>query len=319
MNKNAFYNTIKKYETTTDLNGEHINIHYLAVYENEEMLIHSFNDYKGTCDIRSISKTVISMITGIVKEKSKLGEFKYFDEETFIYPIIKDIINIRNKKTEDAFKTVQVKHLLTHTIGYSKVLLMRDDIKDMDQDLYLDYIVNTEIDYAPGEYYLYSNAGFYLLGIVLETVIGEDLLSFIEKNFFSLMDFEDYHWERYGNYIAAATRLWLRPEDLIKIGVLLLDDGVFNDVHIVPSEWIRYMKTETVLTPDVDTPQSTFRRYAYAKGMWLAKDKEINFGHGTDGQMVVVLPEKNIVVAVMSYQHDLTQLESILNDLIETI
>ncbi len=65
-------------------------------------------------------------------------------------------------------RKVQIKHLLTHTIGYEDVLLMRQDIEEMEGNDYINYLVNYPIVHEPGEYYLYSNAGSYLLSVVLQ-------------------------------------------------------------------------------------------------------------------------------------------------------
>ena len=82
---------------------------------------------------------------------------------------------------------------------------MRDDITHLDPFEYLNYVVNTPIIYEPGEYYLYSNAGFYLLGVVLQAFLQEDLLTFIKREVFDPLGVKDFKWEKYGNYIAGAT------------------------------------------------------------------------------------------------------------------
>ena len=40
---------------------------------------------------------------------------------------------------------------------------MRQDIEGMEGKDFINYLVNYPIVYEPGQYYLYSNAGFYLL------------------------------------------------------------------------------------------------------------------------------------------------------------
>jgi len=64
---------------------------------------------------------------------------------------------------------------MTHTMGYDKILLMRDDMKNMNSYDYVDFIINYPITYKAGEHYLYSNAGFYLLSAVLQEFLQEDL------------------------------------------------------------------------------------------------------------------------------------------------
>src|SRR5699024_10636111 len=125
----------------------------------------------------------------------KEGKLPKIDENTFIYPIIEDVIQIKNKQNKPLLKKVQIKHLLTHTIGYEAVLLMRDDIVDMDPYQYVDYLINYPIVYQPGQYYLYSNAGFYLLGVVLQEFLQEDLLTFIKREVFEPLGITKFTWE----------------------------------------------------------------------------------------------------------------------------
>lgn len=311
MDSKTFDNIVLMFEHNNINKEDNINIHNLSIYNKNKLYTHNFNSDHLVCDVRSISKTVMTILTGIVADK-----YQNFDENTYIYPIIKDVINIKNEETLKSFKLIQIKHLLSHTIGYNEVLLMRDDIKHIDPFLYLDLIVNTPIVHRPGDHYLYSNAGFYLLSVVLEKYIKEPLLNFAQVNLFDILQIHNVKWDYYGKYIAGATRLWLSIEDLNKFGILLLNDGAYNDTYIVSSSWIKYMQSITTLTPEVDSENRKFRRYAYGKGLWIAEDRDIVFGHGTGGQIVAVIKDKDSVISITSEQKDLYNLEEIVNNII---
>lgn len=83
---------------------------------------------------------------------------------------------------------------------------------------------------------------------------------------------QDFKWKRYGKYIAGATRLWLLPEDLLKFGELLLQHGKVNGRKLISEDLLQKMRTINTFTNAVDTPNATFRRYAYGYGIWIAKD-----------------------------------------------
>lgn len=254
-------------------------------------------------DIRSISKTVLTLTAGILKEIHP----HEFNENTYIYPIIKDVINVTNETNLEYLKKIKVKHLLTHTIGYEEVLLMRNDILQHDPFDLLDFVVNYPIIQKPGTYYLYSNAGFYLLSVVMEEFIGKNLIQFIDEHLFNPLNIKDYKWEKYGKYLAGATRLWLKPNDLLKIGQLMLE----NDGSMVPVTWINYMKTLSTLTPNVDTLNRTFRRYGYGHGLWISKDEGLYFAHGTDGQILLMVPKKKAIILTLSTEKNMHEIENI--------
>jgi CubicO group peptidase (beta-lactamase class C family) len=315
MEKENFENVVNKLEKARDGQNEPLNMHYLLIQEKEQTFLHAFGDKKGPSDIRSISKTVLTLFLGVVIRLSEQGKYPEINEETYIYPIIKNVINLENKENLEKLKKVQIKHLLTHTTGYEKVLLMRQDIVEMDPYDYLDYVVNAPLVHEPGEYYLYSNAGFYLLGVALQEFLQKDLIEVIKKEFFHPLGISEFTWENYGNYIAGATRLWLLPEDLVKFGELLLNKGTYQGQQLITEAWLQKMLIPRIYTPEVDTPTATFRRYAYGYGTWLAKEP-IYFGHGTDGQILAVIPEKKAVILTLAEQPDIAPIEEVVDEII---
>jgi len=313
MNQVKFDHMVNQFKTTKDESGNILNMHYLLVKQNKNTYLYSFNNRQKPSDIRSISKTVLTVVAGIVMDLSAQGKYPPFDENTDVFPILEDAINLRNLENKIHLKKVKVKHLLSHTIGYDQVLLMRGDIADLDPLTYLNYLVNEPIKYEPGEYYLYSNAGFYLLSAVLQNFLKEDLLDFIGRHLFDPLDIKDYHWDKYGDYLAGATRLHMYPEDLLKVGELLVNKGMYHDKRIVSSQWIEKMLVPTTYTSSTHTSNAIFRKYAYASGIWLAKEP-IFFGHGTDGQTLVMVPEKDTIIVTLAHQNDITEIEKIIND-----
>lgn len=290
-----------------EFSEKELEMDYFLVYQKGKTYRHRFKEQEEPSDIRSISKTVLTLIAGVVSQK-----YPTFNEETYIYPILQDKIEIRDEENKEKFKKLQIKHLITHTMGYDKVLLMRGDIAGMDPYSYVDYVVNEPLVHEPGEYYLYSNAGFYLLSVVLEEFLQEDLTTFSACEFFSPLGIEEFTWEKYGNYLAGATRLWLYPEDLSKIGQLFLTHGKVGDTQLLEKSWLEKMSEAEIKTPHIDTPERIFRRYAYGMGMWTAKD-HVFFGHGTDGQIMVVVPEAEMMIVTLARQDKLAPIEDIVD------
>lgn len=56
------------------------------------MFSHNFNNFQGMADIRSLSKTVLTLVAGILMDIDK-----NFNLETKVYPIIKGALNLENK------------------------------------------------------------------------------------------------------------------------------------------------------------------------------------------------------------------------------
>lgn len=305
MDTQQFDGLVDLFEKATDGEGNKLNMHYLLVKQADREFFHAFGGRTEPSDIRSLSKTVMALVLGTIVESRD-----DFTEETPVWPILEPLCTLTNEENREKLERVKIKHLMNHTIGYDKVLMMRGDIGHLDPSEYIDYIVNAPIVHEPGKHYLYSNAGFYLLSVVLQELLGEDLEDYVQRVLFNPLEITDYSWERYGKYLAGATRLWLHPHDLLKIGDVLLYEGA----GIVSPKWIERMKQFTEFTPEQDTPTNPlFRRWAYGSSLWLGKKNEIFFGHGTDGQSLVIVPDREAVVITTAHQVDVVRLEELVD------
>lgn len=88
-----------------------------------------------------------------------------------------------------------------------------------------------------------------------------------------------------------------------------------NGKQYTAEGWIQKMLTMNHYTESVDTQQATFRRYAYGYGIWLAKDP-LYFGHGTDGQTLVIIPGKEVIIITLADQPDMKPIERLIDGVV---
>ena len=311
MDQQQFDGLVKLFEEAKDGSGNPLQMEYLLIKQGSTEYFHTFRGHTGPSDIRSISKTVLALVLGtVIESRDDLAE------DTPVWPVLENLCVVNDPWNFEKWQHIKIKHLMNHTIGFDRILMMRGDIQDMDPADYINYIVNEPIVHEAGSYYLYSNAGFYLMSIYLQEFLGEDLEDYIRRTLFNPLGITDYRWERYGKYLAGATRLWLLPQDMLKIGELLLEGGK----GIVSPQWIERMKQFTAFTPGVDTPTNPyFRRHAYGSSLWLSNRGNIFFGHGTDGQTLAIIPERNAVVITTATQKDVKRLEELVDKAVELL
>lgn len=241
-------------------------------------------------DVRSISKTVLSLACGILINESR-GEFNL---DTYIYPIIKNKMNLENKKNLAYLKEIKVKHLLTHTTGYRDLLLYSKDIRESDYYDLFDYVINYPLYHRPGTHFLYSNAGYYLLAITMEEYLKYDLFDFVEEKLLKPLGIENRSWGKFENYIAGATKINLNAYDMLKIGKLIINNGYYDDLQIVDSNYIDLMQK-----PYNESMYEVKRKYIsedyYGYGIWIS-ERGVVFASGTGGQLIVILKDKNMII-----------------------
>lgn len=315
MDQTTFDEIVQQFKETVDNEKHPLKMNNLMIKQKDQEFLYSFKGEKRMSDVRSLSKTILTVFLGVLIRLSEEGNYPEIHEETYIYPIIKEAVNLENAENLEKLEKVQIKHLLTHTIGYDDVLLMRQDIEGMEDKDFVNFLVNYPIVHEPGEYYLYSNAGFYLLSAVLQEFLQEDLLTVMERELFHPLGIETIKWEKYGPYLAGATRLWLYPEDLMKFGELLLNDGRLEGKDLLTKDWLEKMLTLRVRTEEEDMPNRLLRRHGYGYGTWLTK-YSIFFGRGTDGQFLIVIPDKEVIILTLAEQSDMVPIENILDSVI---
>ena len=90
--------------------------------------------------------------------------------------------------------------------------------------------------------------------------------------------------------------LCMSAEDMVKIGLLCLNKGRFNDKSIVSSDWIEEMTRPRIVE------SNNFRGMEYGYLWWIIdRKKNIYAAIGNSGNVIYVNPKKNTVIAVSSY------------------
>lgn len=239
--------------------------------------------------------------------------------DTKIWPIIKHRVNLTNKNNLLKLEQVTLFHLFTHNIGFQVKLLKTKDVANIDPSTYLDLVCNTPIVYNPGEYFLYSNAAPFLLSVVFQEMTNINLADFAKARIFSKLGIKNFVWRKYDIYCAGATGLELQSEDLHKIARLIADNGAYKGEQIVPSEWICEMHRPKVKTPSMFDASRTFPKYAYGLLMWICgAEKDSNyFVDGSDGQYIIVVPRKNLVITTLAHQKDMKPITRCLKGILD--
>ncbi|MGI8402913.1 MAG: serine hydrolase domain-containing protein [Gemmatimonadaceae bacterium] len=89
---------------------------------------------------------------------------------------------------QEVARKVTIRQLLRHTSGIGGNIFdppaggKRNDIRRL-QD-YLPLFVNAPMQFEPGARNAYSNAGYVVLGLLVERLSGEDYFSYVRKHIF---------------------------------------------------------------------------------------------------------------------------------------
>jgi CubicO group peptidase (beta-lactamase class C family) len=142
----------------------------------------------------------------------------------------------------------------------------------------------------------YCTGGILLLGQIVQRAAGKPLDQYFDQRLFLPLGIRERQWVRSpSGEFQTGGGLGLRSRDLLKLGVLLLDEGQWLGHQIVPAAWVRKMQT---LSNIVNEQQG------YGMLLWQRQYDSpcgaINgwYMSGNGGNAVVSVPLKNLVAVV---------------------
>lgn len=142
----------------------------------------------------------------------------------------------------EKWANVTLDNVMRHEIGFGKGFLDIDteDITKYPTDDFLFLVLDRELVYAPGEMRVYSDAAYYLISRVVTKISGERLDDLLMDRLFSKIECREVAWSKCPHkYPVGATGLYIRSDDMVKLGRIYLDGGLWKGERIVSEEWIR--------------------------------------------------------------------------------
>ncbi|MBP7669950.1 MAG: serine hydrolase [Ferrovibrio sp.] len=246
-------------------------------------------------DIRSVSKSVTSLLFGIAVDR---GWIKSLDQPVFaLFP--------EHAALADAAKDrITLRHVLTMSAGFAwdenipysdpanserKLIVAPDRVR---------HVLEQPMARPAGATYNYNGGLTLLLAAIVERLSGQGIDGFAQQALFDPLGIRaaGVEWNRYPDGAAnPVSGLRLRPRDMARIGQMVLDRGVWQGRAVVSPGWI----TES-LEPQVNGAGLFFYGFQWWLGRSLVNRREIRwaaaFGHG--GQRIFIAPELGIVVVV---------------------
>ncbi|MCW6158994.1 MAG: serine hydrolase [Thermoplasmatales archaeon] len=300
----VFDEVVNRFSVMKDSNGRAVNVYsIMATTSKGETFEHYFRGKGSLQELRSLSKPIVGLALGIAIEKGLIIGNEKLTLETPVWPYLKRLVNLTNIANLPRLDNLKLKHLLTHTIGQAKGLMFSKDITNIPPGELLDYILNSDLISEPGKLFVYSNAGPFLISVIIQEELGINLSAWISDILFKPMEIEKFEWKNYGKYCAGSTGLKLYHEDLQKIACLFLKDGKYGYERIVPKHWIDEMRSPQVRLQVPKDKPTVLRKSYYGYYLWIGDDGTY-FADGTNGQYLILPSKRRVAITVLSDQDD---------------
>jgi CubicO group peptidase (beta-lactamase class C family) len=275
----------------------------LLVVRNNKLVAEGYcrdiNDRDVKRNIQSATKSFTSLVFGIAWD---MGFFNDLDQK--LYSIIPQEFDSNIRKQE-----INLRHLMTMKSGLE---FSNDDFaQEMHinkQKNQLKYILAKPLYADPGTMYWYRDCDPQLLGGAIFAQTGKTLDQIAEEKLFAPLGIHDYFWEKNAdNHNWAAQALYMRPRDMARIGLLVLNNGVWLGQQLVSQEWINLstsFQTTIESSGKAQTPTDN-PNYGY---YWWIYEPEYQYlpqvravsAVGAGGQYIFLVPEKDLLIVMTS-------------------
>ena len=241
------------------------------------------DDRETISNIKSATKSVTSILTGIALEKNFLDSLNQT-----IYQVIPEYFDTELEKRQ-----ITIFDVLTMQTG-----LDWNNDKDTrplitgKEESSLEMVLDKDIVFTPGTDFQYTDGNPQLLSGAITATSGKSLLEFADEHLFKKMGITDFYWEQHPDGLNfGAVALYLKPRDVARFGVLCLQNGSYGTEQLVSSAWLAASTQTQTLTDEGDP---------YGFYWWIRPDYNAFTAIGHGGQYIYVIPSVNLAIIMTS-------------------
>ena len=242
---------------------------------------------KDTRYVHSVSKSVTSLAIGFAQAE---GLLSLDDLLVSFFPE-----NEKWNGEKEGFRHLKLRHLLMMATGQSIDSI--DSIFSQELPPWAAFFNEKAVD-EPGSRFVYNSGATYMLSKILTMVTGETLLNYLKPRLFLPLGITDAGWDEIDGASTGGWGCFLSLRDMAKIGQLMLQKGKWDDRQLVPEAWILEMSSKKIDTKEANVYPDWQQGYGYQ--IWRCTREGCFRADGAFGQYILVLPPKDMVVAIWS-------------------
>jgi CubicO group peptidase (beta-lactamase class C family) len=242
--------------------------------------------------VNSTTKAVIGSLVGIAIARGDMPP---------VTTPVAELLPRAAASGDPRWKDVTVQHLLDMTSGmaWEEPLTTAPPRSMIEMERSADwetFILQRPMARTPGAVFDYNSGNSHLLSLALARRTGITAEAYARKHLFEPLGIADVRWRRdpQGTSIGGYG-LYLHTRDMARLGQLYLQGGEWNGRQVVPREWVA-----RVFQPQVEMGFGGLR---YGDAWWSLPARGVYMMVGYNRQVVMVMPELNLVAAMTGRSH----------------
>ena len=262
----------------------------LLVFRGESLILEEyFHGYgpENLSPIQSCTKSVSSLLVGLAIQEGHIAGVEA--------PLLSFFPELRATAGR-GWEELTLEHLLTMSLALDWSPEEADGLHGTGPEAFRQ-ILSRDVVGRPGEDWAYVSMNVNLLAGVLHEATGEHAEAFAARTLFGPLGIQEWNWD-YGktdgfNLMDGSLRL--RPRDMAKLGVMVMNGGHWEGRPVLSEEWLRES-----LTPRL-AAGSGGEGYGY---LWWTMDvpgpggamTPVVFANGWGSQFILLFPGLELVV-----------------------
>ena len=153
---------------------------------------------------------------------------------------------------------------------------------------------------APGTKGSYCSGNVAVAGRIVERAVGTSLPSFAQANLFEPLGIHDVRWNYALTASNAATfaQVYLRPRDMLKLGILFHQHGAWNGRQVVSRAWVERSTAHWSHVGDQDYGYFWWHQWIDVATPAGTKRVDMVLATGNGGQKIYLIPSLDAVVVM---------------------
>ena len=194
-------------------------------------------------------------------------------------------------------KDLRVRHLLTMTSGVSF-----SEPGALTETDWVRAFFESKVSGSPGEKFSYNSLNTYMLSAIVHEITGMGLTEYLRPRLWEPLEISSVYWEKCPMGIEkGGWGLYLRPEDFMKIGQLVLNKGCWNGRQLVSESWVRAATSVQSIAPE------SCGDYNYGFQIWVGRKQHSFLFNGMFGQNLLCFPDTGLMVCATAGNDDMFQ------------
>ena len=258
-----------------------LDMHSIMIMRNGRVLSEgSFGAYKKSVwhITYSMCKSITGLAIGLLIDEGKLS---LDDKLVDIFSKNANII------TTTLQKNITVKSLLTMSTG-----VVFNEAGSVTETDWVQGFLESAVRFEAGKGFSYNSMNSYMLSAIVCEKSGRSLREYLDEKLFIPMGITDLFWEKCPKGIEkGGWGLYIKLEDVAKLGQLVLQNGVWNGVQLISKEYISAASTKQ------NTAQDNIGNFDYGFQMWTGRGQNSFLFNGMFGQNLIAFRDTGIIVA----------------------